>query len=176
VPKHVNFFEKPCVPRVRFVGLQSFVCQPTYELSGYSQHLVAICFHIRRGLFDRPSPESLDPGSFSHVLGPLRSSFAVSSRPPLSRQPVLPRFLPFSRHHRSRPLNTGVHPLPLCSALRLSQPLDGLLRLQLCGLVSSRCHVQGFFRSGVSPDLQPSRLVAGLCPLAVTEPTAHRLG
>jgi hypothetical protein len=128
------------MPPVRFVGLQSFICQPTCELSGYSQHLVAICFHIRRGLFDRPSPESLDPGSFSHVLSPLRSSFAVSSRPPLSRQPILLGFLPFPRHRRSRPLNTGVHLLPLCSALRLSQPLDGLLRLRFRGPIASRCH------------------------------------
>jgi hypothetical protein len=44
----------------------------------------------------------------------------------------------------------GVHSLrklpglPLRSVLRLSQPPDGLLHLQLRGLVSSRNHVQGF--------------------------------
>jgi hypothetical protein len=164
------------MPAVRFLGLQSFVCQPTYELSGYSQHLAKTCFHVRRSLFDRPSPGSRDPGSFPHVLSPLRSSFASSSRPLLSKQPILPRFLPSSRQHRSRPLNTGASQLPLCSAHRLSQPLDGLLRLRLRGLIASHCHVQGLFRSGGSPDLQPSRLIAGLCPLAVTEPTAHLLG
>jgi len=40
--------------------------------------------------------------------------------------------------------HTGEHPLPLRSAHRLSQPLDGLLRHRFCGLVSSRSHVQGF--------------------------------
>jgi hypothetical protein len=33
--------------------------------------------------------------------------------------------------------------LSLRSALRFSQPLGGLLRRRICGLVSSRCHVQG---------------------------------
>jgi hypothetical protein len=63
--------------------------------------------------------------------------------------------------------NAGAHLLPLRSALRFLQPLDGLLRLRFCGLVASRCHVQGSLRSGVSPDSQLSRLVAGRCPLAV---------
>jgi hypothetical protein len=34
-------------------------------------------------------------------------------------------------------------PAPLCSVLRLSQPLDGLCRTQACRLISSCCHVQG---------------------------------
>jgi hypothetical protein len=34
--------------------------------------------------------------------------------------------------------------LPLRSALRLSQPLGGLLHLRLRGFISSRSHVQGF--------------------------------
>lgn len=63
--------------------------------------------------------------------------------------------------------STGAHPLPLRSALRVLHPPDGLLRLRLRGLVASRCHVQGFLRSGVSPDPQPTRLFAGRCPLAV---------
>jgi hypothetical protein len=66
----------------------------------------------------------------------------------------------------------------LCSVLRLSQPLDGLLRFRCRGLISSHCRVQGSFRSGVSPALQPSQLIAARCPHAVGlhslvgEPTA----
>jgi hypothetical protein len=43
---------------------------------------------------------------------------------------------------------------PLRSALRFSQPIGGLLRRRVRGLVSSRCRVQGSFRGrpGVSPD------------------------
>lgn len=61
----------------------------------------------------------------------------------------------------------GNSQFPLGSVLRFSRPLDGLLRLRRCGLVSSRCRVQGFVRPGVSPVSQHGRLVAGPCPLAV---------
>jgi hypothetical protein len=54
-----------------------------------------------------------------------------------------------------------------CSALRLSQPLDGLLLPQLCGLISCRYHVQGFTLQGFS--LARSRSISSmpLCPLAL---------
>jgi len=100
----------------------------------------------------------------------LRLSFRLA----LSEQPILLGFLPSSRHHRERLLTTRAHLLSLRSVLRLLQPLDGLLRLRLRGLVASHCHVQGSFRSGVSPDSQLSWLIARRCPLAVTKPTTHR--
>jgi hypothetical protein len=66
-----------------------------------------------------------------------------------------PGFLPSSRHHRRR-LHTWDFQAPLRSVLGFSQPLDGLLRHRLCGLVSSRSHVQGspfrvFSRSAAPP-------------------------
>jgi len=107
---------------------------------------------------------------------PLSSSkfLRLSSRLGLSEQPILLGFLPSSRHHRQRLPTTRAHPLSLRSVLRLLQPLDGFLRVRFCGLVASHCHVQGSFRSGVSPDSQLSWLVARHCPLAVTEPTTYR--
>jgi hypothetical protein len=66
--------------------------------------------------------------------------------------------------------------LPLRSALRLSQPLGGLLRQRLRGLVSSRSHVQGFMLvpsrgfsrptavPGSSPDPAPVPLVHARSP------------
>jgi hypothetical protein len=152
--------ENSCVPAVRFVGLQSFICQPTCELLGYSQHLAAICFHIRRGLLDQPSPESLDPGSFSHVLSPLRSSFANSSRLPLSRQPILLGFLPFARHRRSRPPTreyTFSRYVPPTGFLNLSTACSasgfaGLLHpAATCRVLS----VQGFLPIRSRPDSSP---------------------
>jgi len=120
---------------------------------------------------DRPSPGPCESGSFSRVSSPLRSPFAV---PPatlpnhFARMAVLPGSLPSSRRHRGCPLIRE-------HAFSRYVPSSGFLNLstvcatfRFCRLVSSRCHVQGFFRSGVSPVPQPSRLVAGACPRAVT--------
>jgi len=68
----------------------------------------------------------------------------------------------------------GSSHFPLCSVLRFSQPLDGLLRLRFCGLVSSRYHVQGF-RSGVwsrTAAVPARRRPVPPCPLRAP---AHRL-
>jgi hypothetical protein len=48
----------------------------------------------------------------------------------------------------ARPPSAGI-PSPLRSALRVSHPLDGLLRAIACGFVSRRSHVQGFRASGL---------------------------
>src|SRR5207248_2201309 len=97
-----------------------------------------------------------ESGSFSRAFRPLRSSF---DRPPgraLRHDRSCPGFAP----HRD--VTGGIHTrcrapfpstwdfqAPLCSVLRFSQPLDGLLCHRLRGLVSSRCHVQGFPVQGV---------------------------
>jgi hypothetical protein len=86
---------------------------------------------------------------------------------PFGSEHYLPGFRPSSRYHRARPLDTAAPTLPLRSALRLSQPLGGLLRPRLCGLVPSRNHVQGSSRPGVSPSVQLPSLVGKNCPLAV---------
>jgi hypothetical protein len=64
----------------------------------------------------------------------------------------------------------------LRSAHRLSQPLGGLLLPRLCGLVSCRCHVQGFSLQGVSLSASLTRLIAWPCPLAVTASPARSPG
>jgi len=61
------------------------------------------------------------------------------------------RFVPSSRRHRRRPLIPRVLFPRFCSVLDVSHVLDGLLRHQLCRLVSSRCHVQGLPSRGLIP-------------------------
>jgi hypothetical protein len=90
-----------------------------------------------------------------------------SRQAPFDAELYLPGFRPSSRYHRARPLDTEVPKLPLRSAHRLSQPLDGLLRPQLRGLVPSRSHVQGSSRTGASPSVQRPSLVGKNCPHAV---------
>ena len=54
-PKHEDPFEKTCVPSVRFVELQSFMCHPGRRLSGYLRRRVEICFQTQRDFpCDRP--------------------------------------------------------------------------------------------------------------------------
>ena len=97
------------------------------------------------GLGHRPSSEIVR--SRIHTPLPILP-FRVPSliRPPQNFRPgaYLPGFRPSSRLHRQRLLTAASTQLLLSSVLRFSQPLDGLLRYQLSGLVSSRCHVQGF--------------------------------
>jgi len=82
------------------------------------------------------------------------------------------------RHARSgfvphRGVTTGIHfhakvPVPsLRSALRLSQPLDGLLRLRLRGLVSSRSHVPGSTVQGFLPSRSDPPSSGGSAPLSL---------
>jgi hypothetical protein len=65
----------------------------------------------------------------------------------------------------------------LCSVLRLSQPLDGLLRFRCCGLISSHCHYQGSSVQGFLPLRSPcsSSLLGAPMPLACIRSPASRL-
>lgn len=84
---------------------------------------------------------------------------------------------PSSRRHRgSVHCSRGFHP-PLCSALRLSQPLGGFLRSRFYGLVASRCHVQGFTVQGVLPlhSLAGSSPARAPVPLPSERSPANRL-
>jgi len=98
--------------------------------------------------------------------------------------PVLP-VAPFRVDHFCqgffplRDVTDGVHlarklPLPLCSVLRFSQPLDGLRHHRLCRLISSRCHVQGYSVQGFLPSRSRVDSSPTTFPLAVNHPTAHR--
>jgi len=113
----------------------------------------------------QPFSGSFEPGSFSRALSLLRSSFAVPPRRAFRATHPAGVSALFAASPAASTLPEAIH-LPVRSALRFSQPLDGFLRLRLCGLVASRSHVQGF-RPGVSPDPKPSRLITGRCPLAV---------
>jgi hypothetical protein len=54
----------------------------------------------------------------------------------------------------------------LRSARSVSHTLDGLLPLELCGLISSHCHVRDCF-SGIFPSNQPAWFITNPCPHAV---------
>ena len=73
-------------------------------------------------------------------------------------------FSPSSRHHTHAATSRETSQVPLRSVLRLSQPLDVLLRARACELVSSRCHVQGSLCSGASLPAQPPFLVGRSLP------------
>jgi hypothetical protein len=112
--------------------------------------------------------ERVAPGSDYLRFVPFRVPSSSTPAPHLSEQSTAYlEFPPSSRHRRSRPLRAQAAKPTLCSALRFSQPLDGLLRPRLHGLVSSRNHVQGSARSGASRLLQPAHLIGDPCPPAV---------
>jgi hypothetical protein len=86
----------------------------------------------------------------------------LSSRPLLSERPVLPGFLPLRDVATRCPLGAGALRLPLCSALRFSQPLDGLLHLATlwaCYIPQPRpgFSVQGFLPVHSRPDSSSGR-------------------
>jgi hypothetical protein len=111
-----------------------------------------------------PSPRALPRSTF-------RSSSVLSDRAHLPPGPVPHRDITCAQ-----PLAREAPSLTLRSALRLSQPLDGLLRTHARGLVSSRCHVQGSARSRASLSAQPPCLVdRSLPPCRLLRATLARL-
>jgi hypothetical protein len=80
-------------------------------------------FHVQ------PSPESNDPGSFRCDFAPLQSSYSSSPRDQLTLT-ALPTqgLVPLRGMTSRRPLIARFATTSLCSVLRLSQSLDGLLR------------------------------------------------
>lgn len=118
----------------------------------------APCFHARLSPFqsNRPSTSKRSEVSSrarSLLLGvPLRSRRAscLSTRSSPTRVSALFATSSFRVH------SMQAHPKhPLRSVLRLSQPLDGLLRETSHRLISSRSHVRVPSRSGASPLVQP---------------------
>jgi len=115
----------------------------------------------------RPSSDPCGSDSFSRVLSPLRSIFAVSPCcPSQGRYPAF-GFLPSSRHHRRCPLAreffrapTTFRPQVFSTSRRFAPPSA----LQAYCIPQPR---PGLLRSGGSPEPQPSWLVASPCPLAV---------
>jgi len=141
---------------------------------GLPTTLGTICFHIRRGVANQPSPVSYESGSFSRVRCPLRSSFATPSGHSFRRSLSCYGFLPSSRHPRRRPLTRE-------NALSRYGPSSGFRNLSTAcsasgfvGLLhptatSRVLSVQGFLSTRSRSDSSP-----GWCPLAVVRPTTHR--
>jgi hypothetical protein len=117
-------------------------------------------FPSQTGLFDRPSPGSYEPGSFSHAFSPLRSFFASPPGYLFRRNLVCQGFLPSSRHRRSRLLvreHTLSRYVPPSGFLNLSTACSasgfvGLLHpTATCRVLS----VQGFLPIRSRPDSSP---------------------
>ena len=131
--------------------------------SGFTRHLLR-----RRAILPRPfsSSESLHH-AHSAPLG------FYSELPVLSdRAHLPPGSVPLRDITCTQPLMREDPSLTLCSVLRLSQPLDGLLRTHARGLISSRCHVQGSARSRTSLSAQPPCLIDRSLPPCRS--SAHR--
>jgi len=105
---------------------------------------------MRRALPDADRPLVAKPASFSRVASPPQSSFISTPAQGLSalRPPARVSSL-FAAPPKASNFRVGAQPI-VSSALRLSQPLDGLLRLRLCGSIPSRSHVQGCLSRGFS--------------------------
>jgi hypothetical protein len=118
--------------------------------------LRSACFHAPAGL-DRPDrPPALSNrvhSLLSRLLFGVTSPFLLFA-PFGAKRPA--RVSPLFAASPAASTCTEALALPLRSAPRLSQPLDGFLRLRCCGLIASRCHVQGspfrgFSRSAAAP-------------------------
>lgn len=95
------------------------------------------CFRVRVCVSDRPFPAAIATGSFSGTVPLLQSSFISVRVCDLSDQTCLPGSLPSSRHHQEASTHARFATTSLRSVHRLSQPLDGLLRLmtlQACSI------------------------------------------
>jgi len=158
---------------MRFSSLQGIVCRNGPRLSGSRGSAMAAVSGPGDAVPFRPSAGPCGSGSFPLAACPLRSVFAFLPAPPCGGRGLPWGFFPL------RGVTAGVHvsrasQFPRRSVLRFSQPLDGLLRHRLRGLVSSRCHVQGF-RSGVCsrPAAVPAR--RRFVPPCPCRSAAHRL-
>jgi hypothetical protein len=131
---------------MRFISLQGIVCRTVPRIIGFPRVRWRHRFRLVIAFSIRPSPGSFKSGSFPLASCPLRSVFAVLPAPPFRTAACLGVLALFAVSPKESTVR-GISHLPLRSVLRFLQPLDGLLRLRFCGLVSSRYHVQGF-RSG----------------------------
>jgi len=175
------------VPPVGFIGLQSIIMSTGSRHIGLPRSPVEERFRPRRR-FVRPTVPRLFRIGFilSCPLSPSEFLLRLSRSVPIRGVTRVPShtgdrscqdFLP----HRD--ITGSVHDLfrgtqgfrtLLRSVHGLSQPLDGLLRHRLHGLVSSRGHVQGSLRPGVSPDPQLAAARHRHLPPCRSDARAHR--
>ena len=140
---------------------------------GSSRHNPVAISDISDCYFVQPSSDSFKSDSFSRAVSPLRSTFAV---PPCAHEEHMScrGFRPSSRRYRRCPLIARDPDLTLCSVLRFSQPLDGLLHLP----ASWACFIPQP-RPGFSPFRGFSRIEAVLAHRQALPPcrfsqSAHR--
>jgi hypothetical protein len=111
---------------------------------------------------NRPSPDPCESGSFSRALSPLRSCCAYPPGHSFQSDLSCRGFVPLRDVATRCPLGAGALRLPLCSVLRFSQPLDGLLHLATLRAYyipqpRPGFSVQGFLPVHSRPDSSPGR-------------------
>jgi hypothetical protein len=125
-------------------------------------------------LIDRPQPVQVRTGSISHEANSPTKFLPFNHCSRLStRATTYQGFCPPLDITVACPPSQGSHS-PLCSVLRRSQPLDGLLHTAACGPISSHNRVQDSvpFR-GLSTPCRCLPSSDKLCPLAVENWPAH---
>jgi len=124
--------------------LQSLVCRTDLRAIGLptapSEDLFPYLAWLPRPTVPRPLRNGF---ILSCLVSPSECLRLSCLAPPFGGACPASGFLPSSRRHWKRPLGAGERLRPLRSVRRFSQPPDGLLRFQLCGLIASRNHVQG---------------------------------
>ena len=112
--------------------------------------LVPAPISMRRTSPGTDRPLAVKPVSISRAPLLLRvPSFQLPPEPFRTQAPPAKVSALFAASPKTSNSAIGTQPTA-CSALRLSQPLDGFLRLRLRGLIPSRGHVQGLLSKGFS--------------------------
>jgi len=137
------------------------------QLSGSPRRGAESRFRLRRPLPRPTVPRLLRNGLMPSCRSSPSECLRRSSRSLLSERTDLPGFHPSSRHHRRYPPGSGFPAPAPCrpQAFSASRRFDPPSALRACFIPQPRPGL--FVRPGVSPDPQPSRLVARRCPLAV---------
>src|SRR5215472_11479504 len=112
--------------------------------------LVPAPISMRRTSPGTDRPLAVKPVSISRAPLLLRvPSFQLPPEPFRTQAPPAKVSALFAASPKTSNSAIGTHPTA-CSALRLSQPLDGFLRLRLRGLIPSRGHLQCMMSKGFS--------------------------
>jgi len=155
---------------------RSVICKPIRGSLGSPRHRVHSLFPNPDVDFSRSAVRSssvtitsssfrdASPLQSSFVRSPRSGPFGHDHRAQWSLSFTCLGFRPSWRHHVHAATSRETSQVPLRSVLRLSQPLDGLLRTHACELISSRYRVQGSLCSGASLPAQPPFLVGRSLP------------
>jgi len=135
--------------------LQSVICQLVRRKSGYLRCPVGhpLRHPTPASRTDRPPTRE----DWVHSLvsaSPLRSLSAAPSGRLFRVGTTLPGFRPSPRLHRWCPLTAGAPTSRYVPSSGFLNPSTVCSTIRICGLIASRCHAQGFFRPGASPDPQ----------------------